>query len=200
MPEFNLQRRPVLAGMAKEGRIGRTSGAAGVVAREVRSFAGASILAHKGGAAATASRLSELLQMAVLDAPKRTALGSVSVTGVAPAQWLLIDRDPSRPTIETLRDSLSGAAVVVDQSDSRLILELSGECVRSTLAKGVPVDLDASVFKPGDAAQTVAAHIGLQVAMMTERPAFEVIAAASTAGSFWSWFAASAAEFSLDVI
>ena len=43
-----------------------------------------------------------------------------------------------------------------DQSDSRLVLRLSGPRVRDVLAKGVPVDLHPKAFKPGD----VAMHAG----------------------------------------
>lgn len=71
---------------------------------------------------------------------------------------------------------------------------------RDALAKGIAVDLDASAFKIGDAAQTSAAHIGLQIALIDDTPTFEIISARSTAGSFWSWLTASAAEYGIEVV
>jgi methylglutamate dehydrogenase subunit D len=200
MSKNNLRQRSALAGIMTPGRIGVAAGAAGVVALELQGFSAASIIAHKDQVAATVSRLSRYLESPVTDGTKRSVCGSLSVSGVAPGQWFMIERDLKRPSIADLRGHLAGLAVVVDQSDSRFILELNGAHVRSALAKGVPVDLDASVFKPGDVAQTMAAHIGLQVSLMTEQPAFELVSAASTAGSFWSWFAASASEYGLDVV
>jgi len=200
MPEPTLQPRSALAGIIQPGRLGVTAGVAGVVARDMQGFAAYSILAQKGQAVTTSQVLSELLGATVSDGPKRVARGSLSVSGVAPGQWLLIERQASLPTTADLRAKLVRLAAVIDQSSGRVVLELSGNRVRSTLAKGIPLDLDPRVFKPGDVAQTMTAHIGVQVALMTERPDFEVITAASTAQSFWSWLAASAAEYGLDVV
>jgi methylglutamate dehydrogenase subunit D len=200
MPKHSLQRRPPMAGIMKPGRFGVASGDAGVTARAVRDFAAFSILARKGQVAAAAACLSGPLEAIVTDGPKRVARGSLSVSGIAPGQWLVIERDPSSSSISGLLASLAGLAAVVEQSDSRFILELTGKRVLAALAKGVPADLDASVFAPGDVAQTIAAHIGLQVSLMTEQPAYELVSAASTAASFWSWLTVSAAEFGLDVV
>jgi methylglutamate dehydrogenase subunit D len=200
MSDPSLQHRSALAGIIRPGRIGITSGVAGVVARELQGFAAVSILAHKGQAVATAALLSEHLAATVTDGSKRVARGSLSVSGIAPGQWFAIERDPARPTLSALRAGLIGLAAVVDQSDGRIVVELTGERVRNALAKGIPVDLDAGVCKPGDVAQTMASHIGVQVSLMTEQPAFEVVTAASTAASFWTWLVTSAAEYGLDVV
>jgi methylglutamate dehydrogenase subunit D len=189
-----------MASIVKPGRIGVASGDPGVTARTAQNFTAFSIMAHKGQFPATAARLSGHLEAIVTDGPKRVARGSLSVSGIAPGQWLVIERDPSSSTIFGLHASLAGLAAVVELSDSLFILELTGQHARPALAKGVPVDLDASVFKPGDVAQTMAAHIGLQVSLMTEQPAFELVSAASTAASLWSWLTVSAAEFGLDVV
>ncbi len=200
MAKPNLHYRSALAGLVRPGRIGTASGVAGVVAQEVQCFAAVSIIAGNGKVAATAAHLSKLFETLIVDGPKRVASGSISVSGVAPGQWLVIERDLSRTALLDLSTSLIDLAAVVDQSDSRLVLELTGEHVRATLSKGIPVDLDASVFKPGDVAQTMAAHISVQVSLMTEQSTFEVVTAASTAGSLWSWLTASAAEYGFDVV
>lgn len=200
MSKVNLQSRSALAGIIRPGRVGVSSGVPGVVARELQGFAAVSILAHKGQAVAAAGLLSEHLAAKVTDGPKRVVRGSLSVSGVGPGQWFAIQRDPSQSTLSTLRALLVGLAAVVDQSDGRIVLELTGARVRSALAKGIPVDLDVGVFKPGDVAQTMAAHIGVQVSSMTEQAGFELVTSASSAASFWSWLEASAAEYGLDVV
>jgi sarcosine oxidase subunit gamma len=68
------------------------------------------------------------------------------------------------------------------------------------LAKGCMVDLHPSAFPPGAAALTSIAHIGVHLWRIDERldggdPAFDLLVARSMAASFWSWAAASAAEF-----
>ena len=88
---------------------------------------------------------------------------------------------------------------MTDQSDARLVLLLSGPRVRDVLAKGVPVDLHPKAFKPGDVANTIVAHIGVQIDMLDDAPIYQLTAPRSTAGSFWSWLTASAAEFGYEV-
>jgi len=88
---------------------------------------------------------------------------------------------------------------VTDQSDSRLVLQLSGANVRDVLSKGVPLDLHPGVFKVGDVAVTPVAYMGVQIDRLDEA-SWQLTAPRSTAGSFWSWLSASAAEFGYDVL
>src|SRR4030095_9260063 len=90
-------------------------------------------------------------------------------------------------------------AAVTDQSDARLVLRLSGASVREVLRKGVPVDLHPKAFRPGDVANTIVAHIGVQIDMLDAAPTFQVATPRSTVGSFWSWLTVSAAEFGYEV-
>ena len=81
---------------------------------------------------------------------------------------------------------------------ARAALRVSGARAREVLAKGSIVDLHPSVFPVGTTALTSFAHIGVQLWRTEDGPegvVFEILAARSMAGSFWSWFAASVAEF-----
>ena len=73
------------------------------------------------------------------------------------------------------------------------------EQARDLLAKGVPIDLHPRAFKPGDAAQTQVAHIGVLIAQIDDAPTYELLAARSFTGSLWSWLEASALEFGLEI-
>jgi sarcosine oxidase subunit gamma len=107
-------------------------------------------------------------------------------------------RTAKRRDLQALLTELAPHAAVTDQSDSRAALQLSGSHLRDALAKGVMIDLHPATFAVGDAAATSVAHIGIQLWRLpdaTDGPVFEIMVARSLAGSFWSWFTASAAEF-----
>jgi methylglutamate dehydrogenase subunit D len=197
MSDLTLRPRSPLAGLAVRGRHGRATGPAGVTIREIQSVQIVNVLARNGRALDVAKILSALAGAEITDRPARAGT-TTAVTGIAPGQWLVISRAQANLTTE-LTNRLTNLAAVVDQSHSRIMLELGGPNARDTLAKGIPIDLDPGIFKPGSAAQTAASHINVQIALVDDTPTFELITAASTAGSFWSWLTASAAEYGIDV-
>lgn len=200
MAEPHVQHRSPLAGVAATGRIGRTIGVAGVHISEITDVAGLAIVARKGRTADVAAVLSRHVGSDVPDAAKRIAGNGLAISGMGPGQWFAIAPRPGNGTpLDTLRADLDGLAAVTDQGDGRVILEVSGARARDALAKGIPVDLDASVFQVGDLAQTSASHIGLQIALIDEAPMFEIVSPRSTAASLWAWLIASAAEYGIDV-
>ena len=127
---------------------------------------------------------------------KRTVQGGRSVIGIAPHQWFVMASGASAADqMAALPVLLANIAAVAEQGDGRVVLEISGPCARAALAKGIPVDLDPRAFQPGDAAQTMASHLNLHIALLDPSPVFELIGSASFAGSLWSWLSSSAAEF-----
>jgi sarcosine oxidase subunit gamma len=198
MADRKIASRSALAGLAKSGVLGASKGAPGVRIREIRDFSAIGIIARRGRAAEVATILSRHVGSSVVDVPKRAGVGALTVTGTAPGQWLAVSRD-ARVSLDQLRAELAGLAAVSDQGDGRLIIEVTGPRARDALAKGIAIDLGEAAFKVGDAAQTSAAHIGLQIALIDDKPTFEIISARSTAASFWSWLEASAAEYGIDV-
>jgi sarcosine oxidase subunit gamma len=198
MADRKTASRSALAGLAVPGTRGLSVGVPGVRIREVTNFAAIGIIARRDRAAEVAAVLSRHVESPVVDAAKRAGAGALTVTGTAPGQWLAVSRD-ARVSLDQLRAELAGLAAVTDQGDGRLIIEVAGSRARDALSKGIAIDLDASAFKVGDAAQTSAAHIGLQIALIDDKPTFEIISARSTAASFWSWLEASAAEYGIDV-
>lgn len=199
MAEPHVQRRSPLAEMAAIGRMGRTIGVAGVHIREITDVAGLAIIARKGRAADVAAVLSRHVGSDVPDAAKRIAGNGLAICGTGPGQWLATAQMDGGTSLDALRADLDGLAAVTDQGDGRVVLEVSGSRARDALAKGIPVDLDASAFKVGDLAQTSASHIGLQIALINAAPTFEIVSARSTAASLWAWLIASAAEYGIDV-
>jgi methylglutamate dehydrogenase subunit D len=200
MPELTLTPRSPLHGLASKGRHGRAAGPAGITIRDVQNVQIANVIARKGCATDVAKILSELAGAVVTDQSTRAGAPATAVTGIAPSQWLVTRRaQPTANLANELTNRLTNLAAIIDQSHSRIVLEIGGPNARDTLAKGVPVDLDPSAFLLGHAAQTAASHVGLQIALLNDTPTFEIITAASTAASFWSWLTASAAEYGIDV-
>ena len=133
------------------------------------------------------------------DLPKGS--GRVEGNGIAfvwagPDQWLAIaERKDGRDLETELKAALSGIASVVDQSDGRVVVRISGSDARAILAKGIPVDLDARAFKPGNVAITHASHIGVILWQIDDKPTYEVALFRSYVDSFAHWLLDSAAEY-----
>jgi methylglutamate dehydrogenase subunit D len=200
MADRTIRSRSPLAALATPGPLGTPTPDPGVRIREATDFAATTLIARRGKIGEVAAVLSRHLGSPVADAAKRTSAGAISVTGTAPGQWLAVGRGPgAEAQLGALCADLAGLATVTDQGDGHVILEVAGPRARDALAKGIAIDLDAVAFNVGDAGQTSAAHIGLQVALIDEAPSFEIISARSTAESLWSWLVASAAEYGIEI-
>ena len=78
--------------------------------------------------------------------------------------------------------ALDGLAAVTDQSDGWAVVQVAGAGVADVLARLVPVDLRAGVFKKDHAARTMLGH--MSVALTRVAPdAFEIMAMRSMAGT-----------------
>ena len=93
--------------------------------------------------------------------------------------------------------SIADAPGPIDQAIIAVPAKAALAAADACIAKGVPLDLHPKVFKPGDVATTLVAYIGVQIDRIDET--FQLTAPRSMAGSFWSWLAASAAEFGYDL-
>jgi sarcosine oxidase subunit gamma len=102
---------------------------------------------------------------------------------------------PGRFMVETadaglhaaLRLALAGdEATVTDLTDSRSCIRLSGERSTWTLRKGLPVDLDVSVFGPSDVIQSSILHMDV-IARRIGADAFDIYVSRSYAVTFVEW-------------
>lgn len=190
--------RSALHGLARPGHHGRA--ATGLVIEERTDIALASVIARRGKFDALAAAVDTAYGVTLPKGPRRTANGLFAFAGTGPDQWIASAEGAEASGFAAkLRARVGLFAAVSDQSDARLVLRLSGPRVRDVLAKGVPLDLHPKVFKPGDVATTLVAYIGVQLDRLDDAT-FQLTAPRSTAGSFWSWLSASAAEFGYDVV
>jgi len=172
----------------------------GVTIAERTGVSLCSVLARKGAEGELADRVRHVFGVELPRAPHCTATAPVGFAWAGPAQWLALGEEADGRTFELqLRSSLARVAAVMDQSGSRTIVRISGPRARDALAKGVHIDLDPRAFRPGDAAVTAVAHVGVHFWQVDAAPTYEFAVLCSFAVSFWEWIADAAAEFGVAV-
>ena len=201
MAEIRLQERSPLAGLLKTGRHGARDGAAGVVLSE---RTGLILFVLSAGPGKVKDVAEKVLLVAGLDLPVgvgRVSKDGFALIGTAPGQWLAIaEGNVALGLVAKLVTALKGLATIVDQSDGKAILRISGPRARDVLAKGCSLDLHRRVFKPGSAATTPVALIDCVIWQVDETPTYDLAVPTSYAESFWSWLTASAGEYGYMVL
>jgi heterotetrameric sarcosine oxidase gamma subunit len=190
-----------LDGAVAAGRHGRRTGDAGVIVREVREVGLASVTARKGGRAALIDAARTAFGVELADVPRRVTGRDIAFIWAGPDQWLAHAAPAPAEGMEArLAKAFAGMAAIVDQSHGRTLLRVTGPRVREALAKGLAIDLHPRAFKPGYAAITSVAHIGVHLWQIDEAPTYEIAVPRSLALSFWGWLETSAAEFGLEFV
>jgi sarcosine oxidase subunit gamma len=189
--------RSPLAG-AGEGHVA-AGGNAGVTA-VIRDGVGlATVVARRGASDALNQRIRERFGIELPQGPHRSAATGAVFVGTGPAAWLALGERDGGDFAARLMSELDGVASVSDQSDGYTMIRLSGANVRGALAKLIPIDVDPRAFQVGDAASTVASHIGVTVWRLPDGPdsaaLFEVILFRSLTRSFWHALEEAAAEY-----
>ncbi len=94
-----------------------------------------------------------------------------------------------------LRGALRGLHnSVTDLSANRTIIEIAGTDARVVLAKGCPLDLHGSAFKPPQSAQTLLAKSQVILQCVDARPVFRLFVRLSFANYIAEWLLDAAAE------
>ena len=160
----------------------------------------ASIAAYRDKAAALSDLIEATYGAALPEPGRRVSSGAITLQWSGPSQWLAIaERGPhdgaGRDLEVELKSLVGGLAAVVDQSDSRGIVAISGPRAIDVLVKGVPIDLHERAFATGQVANTHANHIAITIARLDDAPTFELTMYRSYATSFADWLHSAAAEF-----
>jgi methylglutamate dehydrogenase subunit D len=174
-------RQSPLQGVAMQGRFGLGTGPAGVTFTVRHPLSLAMVIARKGKAKPT---------QAVLDGMK-----AVTVMWAGPDQHYVQAEGPGEGAlVSMLATKLEGLASVSDQSHGRVTIRIAGPMARTTLAKGMPVDLHADVFPVGKSALTQMHHVGVHLTRV-DNDAFEISVFRGFAESLWEFLVSQAAEF-----
>lgn len=180
------------------GRHGRTGDAPGVILKVASSRKLVSVIARRGQGDALAVAVKRAFDIELSATPRLVRGSMVSFLWCGHQHWFARS-DALADLLTVLRKEIGSLASLSDQSDSRLIVEISGPCARSTLAKLAPVDLHPQVFGVGNTAMTLLGHIGGQVTCLDDQPTFELMVFRSFAGSFLETILAAGAEFGIEV-
>jgi methylglutamate dehydrogenase subunit D len=193
MPDLAATRRFEL----QRGRHGRAAGT-GTKLRQIAPRMLVSVIGGKGKAEPLASAAKQAFGVALPDVPRMARGQSISFLWSGHQHWLAVADQPD--LLSRLRANLGAFASLSDQSDSRVILELSGPAARQALAKLVPIDLHPRAFRPNDTALTLFSHIAGQITQIDDAPTYELMAPRSFAESFVHDVLAAGAGFGIDVI
>lgn len=148
----------------------------------------ASFAAGKGQLQAVMAAIKNAYGVDLPRRPARVAGQGIAFVWAGPDQWMAIaDRGANRDLEHELKPLLSGIASVVDQSDGRVVVRVSGPLSRQVLAKGVPIDLHPRAFGANAAAITHASHIGVIMWQLDDTSTFELAMFRSYADSFAHW-------------
>ena len=148
----------------------------------------ASFAAAKGRVQALIGAIREAYGVELPRHPDRVIGHGIAFVWAGPDQWLAIaDRTERCDLEQELKPRLAGLASVVDQSDGRVVVRVSGSLARKVLAKGIPVDLHARSFGVNAVAITHASHIGVVIWQLDDVPTFEMAMFRSFADSFTHW-------------
>jgi sarcosine oxidase subunit gamma len=131
-------------------------------------------------------------------APNTTERGtSVTALWLGPDEWLLTaPAGEERLLVPALRSSLGERhTAVVDLSESRAVIAVSGRNARDLLSKGCTLDLHPRAFPVGACAQTGLARAGVLIYLVDDTPTFEITILRSFADYLWTWLADAAREY-----
>ena len=120
-----------------------------------------------------------------LDMPSPTTTttsGDTRAIRTSPDQMLLVFPHATPDADAHVQGKLSGAGYTTDQTDSWVILELSGPDTMAAMERLCPLDLAS--FETGDAGRTVMEHLGAFV-IKTGDDSFLLMSASSSAQSFF---------------
>ncbi len=187
-------RRSPLAGFFAAASGSRADGA-GVVISE-RPFLGHLNLRGDPADAAFTSAAESVLGLALPTEPNTTAeSGDLLALWLGPDEWLIVTPPDS------LEAALDGMHVAVtDVTGGQTVITVSGPSARDVLAKGCPLDLHPSVFRPGDCAQTLLAKANVTLRRVDDTPSYELIVRRSFADYAALWLQDAALEYGCAVV
>jgi sarcosine oxidase subunit gamma len=194
----DLTLRPALPfGVPRAGRFGDQARAAGVRVRLLARHSLVLVQPMKGMQEATSAALDAAIGLRLPPVGRSATSGPLSLCWAGAGAWLT--SGPSPDLAERLSSALGDAATVIDQGDGRCLFHVAGRDARRTLEKGTTLDLHPRAFAAGYCAATIVSHLPASIRQVSDEPAYEVVVARSSAGSFWHWLVESASEYGLEL-
>jgi sarcosine oxidase, subunit gamma len=152
---------------------------------------------------AFAAAVSEILEFGLPTTPNRVAAGgALRALWLGPDEWLIVAAPGREAALSAdLRRALVGQHhSVVDVSEARTVLVVSGRNARDVLQKGTPLDLHPRAFQTGHCAQTGLTKANIILHQTADDPRYEIYVTISFADYLWNWLERAASEYGLAVI
>ena len=201
MVEAYLRQSP-LDHLSLDARAEADPGDAGVIAGERRFVAKVNLRADVSDAA-VAGALKKALGF-VPPAAANTVDGKRDryALWLGPDEWLVVGEPGSEgATRAALRGALEGThAAVVDVSESRTVIRLTGPRVRQVIAKGCPIDVHPRAFGPGRCAQSRYARALVLIHQLDDAPTFDLYVERSFADYLWRMIEDASLEYGLAIV
>lgn len=186
--------------LVPEGHYGARTPAPGVVAAQLSQLALATVGVRPNALDRVAELAQEKLGLTLPRGPRTASAGDLTLVGTGPGRFLAVGEGiTGDPLLERLGHAFGKTAALTDQSDGQMVIQLSGPGTRDTLAKLVPIDLDPSVFKAGDAAATLVALIPMLIWQADPAPIYRFAVPRSFAPAFLRALVGAGAEFGLQL-
>ena len=146
------------------------------------------IAARRGMRTAVGERARATFDIELPTTPRAVETVNKVIVWAGPDQWLIVEPQAAGadPSAE-LAKSFNGLASVVDVSDSRVIVRVSGPAARDALSKGIPIDFHERVFKPGDVAITHCNHLGVTVWRLADGQGYDIACARTFSANLIDW-------------
>jgi sarcosine oxidase subunit gamma len=160
-------------------------------------------LRGNAGDAAFAGAVQRVLGVGLPVTANTVATGAgLTVFWLGPDEWLIVG-SPGRETalVRELREALAGQHVsVVDVTEARTVIAVSGRKAADMLQKGTPLDLHPRAFATGQCAQTGLSKANVILHRLSDEPRFEIYVTISFADYLWNWLERAADEYGLAVV
>ena len=173
MADFTLTVAPILGGIDKA--------IAGNRILERDDLALVSIATPLGGDGGLAQALKSGWSLDVPDPTRSTTNGDARAIRTSPDQMLLVFPHATPDAEPHVQKMLNGAGYTTDQTDSWVVLEISGPDTMAALERLCPLDL--ATFDTDSTGRTVMEHMGALIVKLGKDD-FLLMSASSSAGSF----------------
>ena len=195
------QRRSALAHFGLNARASQNKPDAGITVGEIAHRAIINIRGNAGDLVFSAAV--KVATGADLPAAANTvsAADDLRLLWLGPNEWWVVAPDAKRTElIERLRQAFAGQhTAVIDVSESRTVITISGPAARDVLARGISLDLHPRAFGPGQCAQTGMSKANIVLHQIDNQPSYEIYILKSFSDYLWRWIDLVAEDFGIAV-
>jgi len=125
--------------------------------------------------------------------------GDTSILWLGPNEWWVVSLpDRGDALVMGLRQAFQGQhTAVIDVSESRTVITISGPKARDVLARGISLDLHPRAFGPGQCAQTGMSKANVLLHQTDDKPSYDIYVLKSFSDYLFRWTELIAQDFGL---